>query len=524
MLTIQVKLTFDSDNDKLQLLDLMRRWSSCMRYAYQRLLGGYDRKTLKRDLQGVFNLNSRYVDDAILKAQSLIKSIKETGVNPKKVIFGGKKLFKKLQKKHLNGVDYQNLKSTWTEKRKFNLYSRGDISKEGNLNLRVVKIDGQYYLRINTGERKYIYANISYGFNNDRFVKHLPLFLLGVIPYTIEIKRRNDQFYAFITVEEKLPEITITRDNGVIGVDLNAYPSHIAWAETDRNGNLLEYGTIPMPELSSGRNNKREYYAWIYTKQLVKIAKGKGKAIVIENLNIKNKGKRGDYSGRKSRRIRHNFAYRKLLEKIKIEALRNGIQVIEVNPAYTSIIGILKYAPQFMVTKDIASAYVIARRGLGRIEKVPKHYRKLFERLTPETLIELKKELSKVIKNKHIKSKRIREINSVIKSLESEPKGDVSPLDGTSEASQGGKKPLNPWRVLKVAVVTPLSPVGVLRDSTLFRSLLCSGRLSSRGLTERGEFLLLGAGTMDAQKPPAEVGHPEMAVTNTSAPELCSFV
>ncbi len=33
-----------------------------------------------------------------------------------------------------------------------------------------------------------------------------------------------------------------------------------------------------------------------------------------------------------------------------------------LDPAYTSI-GMLKYAPQFMVTKDIAAAYVVARRG-----------------------------------------------------------------------------------------------------------------------------------------------------------------
>ncbi|MDN5332431.1 MAG: hypothetical protein PWP45_1656 [Tepidanaerobacteraceae bacterium] len=51
------------------------------------------------------------------------------------------------------------------------------------------------------------------------------------------------------------------------------------------------------------------------------------------------KGRRGDFSGRKSRRTRHNFSYRSPLEKLKILAQRKGIQVIEVNPAYTSVIG-----------------------------------------------------------------------------------------------------------------------------------------------------------------------------------------
>ncbi|EGD50176.1 transposase [Thermoanaerobacter ethanolicus JW 200] len=99
MIVIQAKLIFSKPQDKQIVLDLMRRWSSCMRFAYKRLLEGYDRNTLKRDLQGTFNLNSRYADDAIMKARSTLESSKELGSNPKKVIFGGRKLFKKLQKR-----------------------------------------------------------------------------------------------------------------------------------------------------------------------------------------------------------------------------------------------------------------------------------------------------------------------------------------------------------------------------------------------------------------------------------------
>ncbi|EGD50276.1 transposase [Thermoanaerobacter ethanolicus JW 200] len=137
MIVIQAKLIFLNQEDKQIVLDLMRRWSSCMRFAYKRLLEGYDRNTLKRDLQGTFDLNSRYVDDAIMKARSTLESSKELGSNPKKVIFGGRKLFKKLQKRHINGKAYKKLKIRWHEKRKGNLYSRGDKSKKGNLNTRI---------------------------------------------------------------------------------------------------------------------------------------------------------------------------------------------------------------------------------------------------------------------------------------------------------------------------------------------------------------------------------------------------
>jgi hypothetical protein len=48
-----------------------------------------------------------------------------------------------------------------------------------------------------------------------------------------------------------------------------------------------------------------------------------------------------------------------------------------VSPAYTSVIGALKYAPQFLLDKDRAAALVIARRALGFEEKMPKHYERL---------------------------------------------------------------------------------------------------------------------------------------------------
>ncbi|MDN5332258.1 MAG: hypothetical protein PWP45_1483 [Tepidanaerobacteraceae bacterium] len=120
MVTIQAKLIFGSNEDKQAVLDLMRRWSSCARFAYSRLLEGKSRNELKRELQGVFNLNSRYVDDAIMKAKSVLKSCKEREENPRKVIFGGRSLFEKLKKRHINGRAYKELKLEWQERRKGN--------------------------------------------------------------------------------------------------------------------------------------------------------------------------------------------------------------------------------------------------------------------------------------------------------------------------------------------------------------------------------------------------------------------
>ncbi|MDN5276257.1 MAG: hypothetical protein PWR01_222 [Clostridiales bacterium] len=329
-----------------------------VRFAYNRLLEGKSRNELKRELKGIFSLNSRYVDDAIMKAKSVLQSCKERDENPKKVIFGGRSLFEKLKKRHINGKAYKKLKQEWQERRRGNLYSRGDRTKKGNLNTRIEIDENGARLRINVGERKYAYAKIQAGWKRGKSREGLleAISACGE-PYSVELKLKNGKVYAYFTIEEDFPEVVVTKEKGVIGIDINAYPDHIAWAEADGNGQLISYGKIPMPNLASGNSDKREYYRWQYAHEVVRLAEEKGKAIVIERLDIRDKGKRGDFSGRKSRRIRHNFGYRSLLDKVKILAQRKGIQVIEVDPAYTSVIGLLKYAPQYMISKDEAAAY-----------------------------------------------------------------------------------------------------------------------------------------------------------------------
>ncbi|GAB6157471.1 hypothetical protein JCM39194_06710 [Desulfotomaculum varum] len=54
-------------------------------------------------------------------------------------------------------------------------------------------------------------------------------------------------------------------------------------------------------------------------------------------------------------------------------AFREGVPVIKVKPAFTSVIGILKYQQQYGLSNHQAAALVIARRGLGHVsERVPK--------------------------------------------------------------------------------------------------------------------------------------------------------
>jgi IS605 OrfB family transposase len=357
-----------SQHEKALLDELMRNFSACMRYSYQRLLEGKKRKELKRSLSSLFHLNTRYIDDAILEATSLMESLKEKERDPKKVIFGGKKNLKSLSSKHLSNSNQAQLKEKWREKRQGNLYSRGDKAKGGNLNLRVLQEQGQYFLRINIDHRKWM--TILWTSHH----KKLHLFervLKQGTKYSVRLKKKEGKYYLHLTIEDEIPMPTIHFTRGAIGIDMNAYPSHLAWVEINEEGNFCTSGSLASPSLFDQSKNKRDVISWQAAHQIVEIAKEKNKGIILENLGFE---RRKRANSKKLRRIFSNFSYRKLKERIITAAKRAGVSVREVHPAYTSKIGALKYAPQLNLSRHTAAAFVIARRGLNFREKIPKHY------------------------------------------------------------------------------------------------------------------------------------------------------
>ncbi|AEF18582.1 MULTISPECIES: IS200/IS605 family accessory protein TnpB-related protein [unclassified Hydrogenobaculum] len=435
MITLECLLEFETNENRDTVLDLMRRFSSAMRYAYKRLLESEKRKDLKKNISRLFNINTRYSDNAILLAKQTIEIYKSHNKNPKKVIFGSRALFDKLNKKHLTGKSRKSLIKKWREKRQGNLYSRGDKSKQGNLNLRLQWINDKLYLRINIGDRQYVYAKVIRTVNrkNDKWIDFMFMLLKAKesgswFPYSVRLTLKNGNVYAFISVEEKLPPVAIKKDNGVIGIDINAYPFHLALATASKDGNLENYQAISLYELLDVSSEKRQYLEWQIAHQIIEIAKKENKAIAIENLDKLPKGKRGDGFAKLRQKLQ-KWIYKRLLNKIEITARRNGIEIRKVNPAYTSLIGKLKYAPQFNIDKDIAAAFVIARRGLGYKEKLPKNYKGLLndkdfllfsEASIEDKIAKLKKEM-KEEKNQYKRNKlksKLSKLRKELKALE----------------------------------------------------------------------------------------------------------
>jgi hypothetical protein len=202
------------------------------------------------------------------------------------------------------------------------------------------------------------------------------------------------------------------------------------------------------------------------------------------------KGERGD--GRPAlRRKLGNWAYRSLLEKVKILARREGIEVVEVSPAYTSVIGALKYAPQHLLDKDRAAALVIARRALGFEEKMPKHYERLlgdgeflgyavsyWEEKVEELRARKREEKNKWKRNavRGDLEKAKKSLQLLRESVGGEPVGATWWVAPSQETADRWKEPVreNGWQVAYVAFAEPLLGRS-FRDLSPLRAVLVFG-------------------------------------------------
>jgi IS605 OrfB family transposase len=490
-LGVHARLVFPDPRDEEAVLDLMRRFSSATRYAYRRLLAGKSREELKRadgPLRKLFRLNTRYADGAIAKAKAVLDSALELGNDPKKVIFGGRGLFEQLKRKHLSGKDRERLKRRWKEKRRGLLYTRGDRSKKGgNPHFKLQVEGGALWLLVHLGEEegqkegeRKKFARALVKTSHPQLNALLERIHTG-LPYNAELTLKEGKVYAQFTWSEALPPPVHTRANGVLGIDVNSDPYHLALAVVSPDGNLKRHLTLSLEEVDRAPNKgAKELALWKVAHQVVAVAEEHGVAIATERLKRLRKSRRGDGSGRAFRHKQHRFAYRSLLEKIHSLARKRGVEVLEVNPKDTSTIGMLKYAPSLHLSKDVAAAYVIGRRALGFEEKLPKGYEALFkddaflahvQGFYGNRLQELQS-LMGAEENPYHRRRLSRDIGKAKAALTL-----VSSLQGSPGSRKGitkGRNPsgAHPWRVLRVGFFLPLLGLEVPRDLSPLKPIL----------------------------------------------------
>ncbi len=207
---------------------------------------------------------------------------------------------------------------------------------------------------------KYVQTKLG---NFDRNINRLP----ADGSKTWHFYRKNGKWNAAVQFTP-VPVKCVSRHSayGCIGIDMN--PGSIGWAYVDHAGNLRATGQIPLQMgLPSGKQDAQIVDACL---QLATLANTFACPIVCEELDFSAKKEQLSERGRKYARMLSGWAYSRFYELLESILSNRGIYLIKVNPAYTSVIGLVKYARQYGLASDEAAAMAIARRGMRLKEKM----------------------------------------------------------------------------------------------------------------------------------------------------------
>ena len=267
------------------------------------------------------------------------------------LIFGGYKLWKAQFNLKENGyLAHEQWRDDWRVRRnsQFMLVGSKDekagcqncqLSEEGKLKIRVpYALNSQFGDYVNASGIKFSYGQleINYALSRGQAL-------------TFRMALKKGKWYLFVTTDRPSVPYQSKTENGILGIDLN--PNLVGWAYCDGEGNLKAKGQIRF-NLRDRNSNQIQATLGDVAKQLVDLASEKRCPIVIERLDFSKKKASLKERGVKYSRMLSNFSYSSFRQLLESRCQRRGIQLILVNPAYSSLIGLAKFMKQYGLSSD----------------------------------------------------------------------------------------------------------------------------------------------------------------------------
>ena len=184
-------------------------------------------------------------------------------------------------------------------------------------------------------------------------------------------KRDGKGWRVFVSTQMMDVPVVTDRRRGAVGVDLNA--DHLAVADTDASGNWLNAWRVPL--VTYGKSQRQsEALIGDAVASVVEYAREVGKPIVIERLDFRQKKAVLEGESRRYSRMLSSFSYGKIKAYFISRGYREGVEVHQVNPAFSSVMGRVKFMERYGLTVHQAAALVLARRLLGCSERIPRRW------------------------------------------------------------------------------------------------------------------------------------------------------
>ena len=355
-------------SNKPDVLEDMRIFSSMERIAFNRFQDGYSEKQITEYLNARFKTNCWIIHSAIKEAHYLFDSCGQ-----KRVVFGGKWNLKQ----YLKGLI---TKEKFRQNRLMPLCSGGEYQFKGNRLIDFDLSNNRVVYKPTRGVRKEIrFCPVKKKLANE-LAKVQELASQKKMPVTVKFTDKH----LFLIYDESLiyhGAYKGLKSNRVLGIDMNPNYIGVSVIEFDTNDEfrVLHKEVYDLTALtkSSGKasnDKKSKYYTNKLKHETLAIAHKINKLVdywkcsklAIEDLSIKPSDKQ---KGKTFNHLCNNRWERSLfVNKLKMLAGIHRYELVEVNPAYSSIVGNFAYGSP--TTPDmIASAIEIARRAYKKFEK-----------------------------------------------------------------------------------------------------------------------------------------------------------
>ena len=184
-------------------------------------------------------------------------------------------------------------------------------------------------------------------------------------------KRDGKGWRVFATTGMMDAPVVTDERRGAIGVDLNA--DHLAVCETDASGNYVHAFSVPLVTYGKSQHQAQAVIGDAVAS-VVEFAREAGKPIVMEKLDFRQKKVALEGQSRKYSRMLSSFSYGKIKAYFLSRGYREGVEVHQVNPAFSSVIGRVKFMERYGLSVHQAAALVLARRLLGCSERIPRRW------------------------------------------------------------------------------------------------------------------------------------------------------
>ncbi|QSR85012.1 IS200/IS605 family accessory protein TnpB-related protein [Methylacidimicrobium sp. B4] len=166
----------------------------------------------------------------------------------------------------------------------------------------------------------------------------------------------------FASVPARPVPVATSRLAGAVGIDINH--DHLAVAETERFGNLRRALRVDL-NLYGKTEDQAKAIIGDAARMIVEMARERGLPLVLERLDLKKRRAELEVASPSAARKISSFGYSKTISLLKVGCFRAGVEGIEVDPAYTSMMGAMNHARRHGIGSHQGAAYAVARRGLG---------------------------------------------------------------------------------------------------------------------------------------------------------------